>query len=1673
MAMYGRPSLDMSNGHSDNPFLVSSTMNTTSMNAQLAKILDEKETELQLAGNLGQRILQQRVELEERINVLSEYEHRSGSRTPEPGGDPEMTRKFQELQDLLQSWDKENQETLGGFNGQKLSNGPSSARPPQTPLTPSASPQRSVHRELPPDPEPDFSFDTSVASVPSAAQSSRRAKNAAHRENDVKFAYDIGTSLLTEVRRLQALLSERDKTIQDMKAEKDDVDKENDNLQTSLHQQEASADKFKEENWNLEVQIQETRTQLQAAQQSATRAEAEVRRTAKQLAATRETVESQKSENERVSSALEDLRAKHETDVAQMRKQAATLNRDKSDLQASLDTLKSDMAKRERNIKQRFGSPMGGTNAPTEVATPNNMDRDDDLFTGGASRRKLEATPFLTPGAAFGNEFDSSPEPSPSRPAIVLGPNHPSNELEALKQALAHAHRQIGTLKGTIQREKEQKLQYKKQLGKDALLTLPNGWEDEDDEQDDEKPLRTVSSRGRGMNRPTRGRGGKILTLAQKLGLATVERRTSIDEWEDDSMATAQNERDSLLDEDVERSPTKPLQEEDHEPSPFIVSSRPTSVDGMDPAFANVLRSTSEPAASPHGPSPLARQEEPVSPSAKLTAAAVRLKKSRGGAGFKARPDSIVAPPSSLGNELDNFSGDDQAGYATAYSTVLEELEDETRVPEPAKEIVAVPKPVYADMCVQAEPVEEEKVPEPTPIPLSIPIPVPEPVHVPVIETAEMSIQTDEPAPPPPPAPPVLPVYFEQAVETDGEVTPVLPMLVDTGMETDAPVTPPVKEMVEMDIQTDDMQEVEIQLGPPAPVLDVEIRSMVTEREEVERPGTLSRPTVPFPIRTSLDGEADSADEAGGIIKARTPRVLSMASTRTARPVAMIFEDPEDDSLAETETDGEYADARESIAAMTPHPAESIQSFHSAANGSVLASDSEQSDAESIKASRLAVRQSYSSLSNGRRLSRPKKEPAHGAAAAGPAAGAIAVVTVDPPPKPELKEMSIQTDEWVPEPAPVVLPLPVPPSPSRSFHRVGSATVSNAPPFQFISSPARNADRSFTSAGTATPTPVSSQVTKAPPRDSTGTFGGAKGRSQTPKTDRRLSIESAFSQAEDATKLSPSRTPAAPPTPIDRTRPPTMMVPPPPSMPPPAIIPINKKIAMAGNPPPRPTSPPPAELIQRATTPTFQRPNTPSLLVPGSGRVRQHGSSLPPNAQGLRQPPSTGSFRSAADAAQRSPLAAAFNPSTMGRRGERSMTSLLSGGSSAIISRRASVSSSKSSELDHPTSHPRTPSRPVATTKQSTTPANETPQQGEGDAEDEVIQSITQTMIGEFLYKYTRRVVGKGHGEKRHKRFVWVHPYTKTIYWSSVDPGSSSANESSAKSAYIDSVKSVLDPNPVPPGIHQYSIVVSTPQRDMKFTAMSKERHDIWFKALNYLLIRPSTVPVAEPSREQLQPPASPMRHRKFSTEVGSNGTYMTSPQSVRSVHSGHSYSITPRAMKSQTQLSHQGSLGKRPGTAAAEYLRWAEDAHSPTRSIRSYRQAHPPTADDDDYENVDAAEESFELHDEPFEAMENVRACCDGEHDLGTLSRRPDSRQQVHHHHHAAHLQPRSQTPIERPNSPSAWSFRSKAGSTQSEKGSRLSQWAGDAKRSIRFTSRGKSPATRPPLPGVSSTLA
>jgi len=66
--------------------------------------------------------------------------------------------------------------------------------------------------------------------VPAPSTLTRRQRNAQHRALDMEFATEIGQNLLVEVRRLQALLSERDRALEKFGEEKESLDVERDGL---------------------------------------------------------------------------------------------------------------------------------------------------------------------------------------------------------------------------------------------------------------------------------------------------------------------------------------------------------------------------------------------------------------------------------------------------------------------------------------------------------------------------------------------------------------------------------------------------------------------------------------------------------------------------------------------------------------------------------------------------------------------------------------------------------------------------------------------------------------------------------------------------------------------------------------------------------------------------------------------------------------------------------------------------------------------------------------------------------------------------------------------------------------------------------------------------------------------------------------------------------------------------------------------------------------------------------------------------------------------------------------------------------------------------------------------------------------------------------------------------
>ncbi|KAK4512668.1 monooxygenase [Mucor velutinosus] len=108
--------------------------------------------------------------------------------------------------------------------------------------------------------------------------------------------------------------------------------------------------------------------------------------------------------------------------------------------------------------------------------------------------------------------------------------------------------------------------------------------------------------------------------------------------------------------------------------------------------------------------------------------------------------------------------------------------------------------------------------------------------------------------------------------------------------------------------------------------------------------------------------------------------------------------------------------------------------------------------------------------------------------------------------------------------------------------------------------------------------------------------------------------------------------------------------------------------------------------------------------------------------------------------------------------------------------------------------------------------------------------AMTRTMIGNWMWKHTRKVVGSGISENRHRRFFWIHPYTQTLYWSTQEPGAN-ASRCSTKSVLVESFM-VLPPHEKsrPPGIY-----IKAPSRDIQIQCLDFTAHYAWIKSLRYL----------------------------------------------------------------------------------------------------------------------------------------------------------------------------------------------------------------------------------------------
>ncbi|KAM0458061.1 hypothetical protein ACHAO4_002783 [Trichoderma viride] len=297
-----------------------------------------------------------------------------------------------------------------------------------------------------------------------------------------------------------------------------------------------------------------------------------------------------------------------------------------------------------------------------------------------------------------------------------------------------------------------------------------------------------------------------------------------------------------------------------------------------------------------------------------------------------------------------------------------------------------------------------------------------------------------------------------------------------------------------------------------------------------------------------------------------------------------------------------------------------------------------------------------------------------------------------------------------------------------------------------------------------------------------------------------------------------------------------------------------------------------------------------------------------------------------------------------------------------------------------------------------------------------MIQAITQTMIGEYTWKYTRKAGRGEHSEKRHRRYFWVHPYTRTIYWSEKDPSTAGRTEMKAKSLPIEGVRVVTDDNPMPPGLHRKSLIIISPGRTIKFTCTTGQRHETWFNALSYLLLRTSNGQDGHLDAEEMAADLTREDVDEFNPHFGgrqsANGLSRPSAPSLSSYNSRTTRNESPGpdmifdiptltpGKNSTPAKSVTGSISGRVGSY------WKSGGSKLAGTIRSRTASAQNVSIYEASEVHDSAEdlrEMIERQDRDADRLENVRACCDGKHDVGTLHHHNKRSRSYNHHNHSS----------------------------------------------------------------------
>ena len=1183
----------------------------------------------------------------------------------------------------------------------------------------------------------------------------RKQRNQASRTDDIDFAAEISTSLLGQVRHLQAVLMERDETLKAVQSEKSRLDFEAEGFSQRLRSLDEGEQRYKDENWSLETQLQEINT---ANRESASR-EQKLQHTLAAITSERNAAQSEldhlREDHSRVTEDYAIVRKTHESELANLRKGVNLGESENETLQRKIEELTSQNRELANGLAGRFRDEEGEPEADT-----------------GA---KTEDYPFDL------SEREHSPPPSPTKGI----PRHSMLESETLKSSLNHAHRMIQNLKGNVHREKAEKQDLKRMLqeARDELeirRAEPNGkrlkakshtderrvgrpglgaarnsrtdimdddaehdpeWEDHNDE---DNPRRNVGTRAM----PSDSSAGASRFVENSDAYQTANET-------EDAFETA-NERDAT-DNDAFQTGAESLAGDSTDEAEAtetetgmarggtLRSKKPQPVPFTKPGDRRSIQSTASTSEDDEGHAlhtPIQNQPQRY-----------RLKFNRNSR--RSRGGSEV-----LGSSQQSSARDSPAsfmnGSGEANQSLFNELENLSAGEDgtPSKEIIGSSRSTQSHRrSVSGKRSSSSMRPGTSPSALG-----PRPSTV---------VYTGA-------APPL----------------PRLPM-VDSSMMTE-PMEPPQRSTSQADVDRASLGQASLDPASPNPepsgTLPMSSAAAITSRIFGSAPQT--------PQNKGAGSQPASASQLGSGSRS------SSSSRRPAwdQPLRMLGMIPGFNQSAET-TPLSTRSATTQVRGGSGDISSDDQRARNFSNNSTQPTEYSESmhydqavtpPGTAIKAWAPLTLSPIHSVESApiQPLQNLMANDKNGtSASAGPQTAAATSETTGSPPKTtstggilgsvfgwNKRKMStgsqMTEDETRQEVAASNTPTH---NDSRGTLQEVSANAVTRNALQSNTKLSPVVDRAVQTLSFSDLLETVAKKPHVPSMRPLADIGAASpglseaSKGKAPEQYYKDSLGKTFKRPASTTSMR-SRAGQYPPLPPDHQE---------------AIAAATQK------------APPETSVAPTATTTSMGPPLAPASAYPS--RAARSRSSRPqtPSQQGMPSPSSKGGT---------TPRAGRFSTSR------------------SQASRRSSFSSF-ASELDERFNIRTDAGMPM-------------PQGLQAGTDPRMIQAITQTMIGEMMWKYTRKA-GRGEmSSTRHRRFFWVHPYTRTLYWSDRDPASANRAELKSKSVAIEAVRVVIDDNPMPPGLHRKSLIIITPGRSVKFTAQTSQRHETWFNALSYLLLR-------------------------------------------------------------------------------------------------------------------------------------------------------------------------------------------------------------------------------------------